>query len=63
MKFYVFYTSSDEVSVNYSPSLGLLNTERKPSVKKTGRPGWPVTGNLPVNWRRFSILSVGLRKS
>ena len=34
MKFYVFNTSSDKVSVNYSLSLGLLNTEHKPSVKK-----------------------------
>ena len=41
MKFYVFNTSSDKVSVNYSLSLGLLSTEHKPSVKK------------PVNRRRF----------
>ena len=34
MKFYAFNTSSDKVSVNYSLSLGLLNTEHKPSVKK-----------------------------
>ena len=34
MKFYVFNTSSDKVGVNYSLSLGLLNTERKPSIKK-----------------------------
>ena len=27
-------TSSDEASVTYSLSLGLLNTEHKPSVKK-----------------------------
>ena len=34
MKFYVFNACSDKVSVNYSLSLGLLNTEYKPSVKK-----------------------------
>ena len=34
MKFYVFNTSSDKVSVNYSLSLGSLNTEHTPSVKK-----------------------------
>ena len=46
MKFYVFDTSSDKVSVNYSLLLGLLNTEHKPSVKKkqNGRPGRSVTG-------------------
>ena len=37
MKFYVFNACSDKVSVNYSLSLGLLNTEYKPSVKK-GQP-------------------------
>ena len=39
MEFYVFNTSSDTVSLNYSLSLGLLNTKRKPLVKKqlTGR--------------------------
>ena len=52
MKFYVFNVSSDKNSVNYSLSLGLLNFEHKPSVKKTGRPGWSVT-------RRFLILPVG----
>ena len=39
MKFYVFNTFRDEVGVNYTFSLGLLNSERKPSVKKTGRLG------------------------
>ena len=34
MKFDVFNTSSDEISVNYSFSLHLLNTERKPLAKK-----------------------------
>ena len=34
MKFYEFNTFSDKVSVKYSLSLGLLNTEHKPSVKK-----------------------------
>ena len=34
MKIYVFITSNDEVSVNYSLLLHLLNTEHKPSVKK-----------------------------
>ena len=34
MKFHVFNTSSDKVSVNYSLSLGVLNTKHKPSVKK-----------------------------
>ena len=34
MKFYVFNTSSDDVGVNYNLSLGLFNTEHKPSVKK-----------------------------
>ena len=34
MKFYVFNTFSDKVSVKYSLSLGLLNTEQKPLVKK-----------------------------
>ena len=33
MKFYVFNSSSDKVSVNYGLSLGLLNTQHKPSVK------------------------------
>ena len=44
MKFYVFNTSSDKVRVNYGLSLGLLNTERTPSVKKNGRPDRSVTG-------------------
>ena len=35
MKFYVTSASSDKVSVNYGLSLGLLNTEHKPSVKIT----------------------------
>ena len=30
----MFKTSSDKVNENYSLSLGLLNTEHKPSVKK-----------------------------
>ena len=34
MKFYLFNTSGDKVNVNYSLSLGLLNTEHKLSVKK-----------------------------
>ena len=38
MKFYVLNTSSDKVSVNYSLSLGLLKTEHKLSIKKTGGP-------------------------
>ena len=42
MKFYVFNTSSDKVSANYSLSLGLLKTEHKPSVKKTKRSTGPV---------------------
>ena len=44
MKFKVFNTFSDKVSVNYSLSLGLLNAEHKPSVKKKGTPGRSVTG-------------------
>ena len=44
MKFYVLNTSSDKVSVNYSLSLGLLKTEHKLSIKKTGGPGRSVTG-------------------
>ena len=42
MKFDVFNTSSDKVRANYSLSLGLLNTERKPSrktpVNRAGQP-------------------------
>ena len=34
MQFYVFNLSSDKVSVNYSLSLGLLNSEHKRLVKK-----------------------------
>ena len=34
MKFYVFNAFSNKFGVNYSLSSGLLNTERKPSVKK-----------------------------
>ena len=52
MKYYEFSTCSDKVSVNYSLSLGLLNTEHKPSVKKKS------IG--PANRRRFRILPVGL---
>ena len=33
-KFYVFNTFSDKVGVNYTLSLGLLNTEHEHSVKK-----------------------------
>ena len=44
MKFYAINTSSDKVSVNYSLSLGLLDTELNPSVNKNGRPGRSVTG-------------------
>ena len=42
MKFHEFNAPSDKVSANYSSSIGLLNAEHKPSVKKNGRPGWSV---------------------
>ena len=49
MKFYMFNTCGDKVSVNYDLSLGSLNTKHKPSVKKTV----DRAGQRPVNRRRF----------
>ena len=48
-------TSSEKVSVNYSLSLGLLNTEHKPSVKK--RSTGPVR---PVNFKFCAGWSTGI---
>ena len=58
MKFYTFNSSSDKVSVNYNLSLGLLNTERKPLVKRNGRPGRSVTGQ-PVGRPGYTLNYTG----
>ena len=52
MKFYAINTAGDKVSVNYSLSLGLLNTQHDPSVNK-GRPDWSVT-DVPALILKFT---------
>ena len=56
MQFYVFNLSNDKVSVNYSLSLGLLNSEHKRLVKKKTV---DQAGQWPVNRRTFWIFPVG----